>query len=41
MDSFAAGAAKNPELARLLEEFGSFGDVRLGANISSELLKSV
>ncbi len=41
MDKFAAAAGEDPELARLLEEFGSFGDVRLGANFSNELLKSV
>ncbi len=41
MDTFASAAGKNPQLARLLEEFSSFGDVRLGANFSNELLKSV
>jgi hypothetical protein len=41
MDGFAAAAGQNTEFARLLEEFGSFGDNRLGANFSSELLKSV
>ncbi len=41
MDKFAAAAGQNPELVRLLEEYGSFGDVRLGSNWSNELLKSV
>ena len=41
MDNFAAAAGQNAEFARLLEEFGSFGDVRLGSNWSNELLKSV
>jgi hypothetical protein len=41
MDRFAAAVGENPELARLLDEFGSFEDVRLGANSSNELLKSV
>ena len=40
-DRFAAAAGSDPELTRLLEEFGSFTDVRLGADSSSELLKSV
>ena len=37
----AAMAAKDTEFARLLEEMGSFNDVRLGAGFSTELLKSV
>jgi hypothetical protein len=41
MDLFAAAARDNPEFARLLDELGSFQDVRLGADYSSELLKSV
>ena len=41
MDRFAAAAGSDSELTRLLEEFGSFSDVRLGADYSSELLKSV
>ena len=41
MDRFAAAGGENPEYARLLDELGSFGDVRLGADFSSELLKSV
>ncbi|MFQ5796393.1 MAG: hypothetical protein ACE5JP_15275 [Candidatus Bipolaricaulia bacterium] len=41
MDRFAAAAGENAELARLLDELGSFTDVRLGADYSSELLKSV
>ncbi|KKL26832.1 hypothetical protein LCGC14_2391300 [marine sediment metagenome] len=41
-DRFAAAmAAKDTEFARLLEEMGSFNDVRLGAGFSIELLKSV
>lgn len=41
MDKFAAEAGQNLELAQLLEEYALFGDLRLGANFSSELLKSV
>ena len=42
IDRFAAAAAaKDTEFARLLEELGSFADVRLGAGFSRELLKSV
>ena len=41
MDRFAAAAGENSEFARLLDEFGAFGDVRLGADFSGELLKSV
>ena len=41
MDSFAAAVQANPDLNRLMDELGSFGDVRLGANFSTELLKSV
>ncbi len=41
LDRFAASAASDPELARLLNEYGAFGDVRLGAHYSNELLKSV
>ena len=41
MDRFAAAAGSNPELTRLLEEYGSFTDERLGTDSSSELLKSV
>jgi hypothetical protein len=40
-DRFAAAARGDTEFARLLEEFGSFTDVRLGAGFSRELLKSV
>ena len=41
MDTFAAAAAEESEFARLLDEMGSFGDVRIGAGGSNELLKSV
>jgi hypothetical protein len=41
MDRFAAAAREDSEFARLLDELGSFTDVRLGAGESSELLKSV
>ena len=41
MDRFAAAMGENPELARLMDEMGKFFDVRLGADNSSELLKSV
>ena len=41
MDRFAAAIGENPELARLMNELGKFSDVRLGADYSSELLKSV
>ena len=41
MDTFAAAAAEDPELVRLLGEMASFGDVRIGAGGSGELLKSV
>ena len=41
MDRFAAAIRDDEELARLLDEFGSFHDVRLGAGESVELLKSV
>ena len=41
MDKFAAAAGEGGEFGRLLDEMGSFGDFRIGANWSSELLKSV
>ena len=41
MDRFAAAMGENAEFARLMEELGGFGDVRLGADRSDELLKSV
>jgi hypothetical protein len=41
MDRFAAAGGEKAEFARLLNEFGAFGDVRLGADFSGELLKSV
>ena len=46
LDSFdaldrLAAAIENPEFARLAGEAISFGDVRLGADGSNELLKSV
>jgi hypothetical protein len=41
MDQFAAAAGEDSEFARLLDEFGAFGDVRVGADFSGELLKSV
>lgn len=41
MDRGAAAARENPEFARLLDELGAFFDVRLGADYSNELLKSV
>jgi hypothetical protein len=41
MDNFAAAAREDSEFARLLDEYGSFGDVRIGADFSGELLKSV
>ena len=41
MDRFAAAARDDAELARLLDELGSFYDVRLGVGESVELLKSV
>lgn len=41
MDKFAAAAGEDSAFARLLEEMGSFGDVRIGADFSNELLKSV
>ena len=41
MDRFAAAMGENPELARLMDEVFKFGDVRLGADNSRELLKSV
>ena len=41
MDNFAAAAAEDSEFSRLLNEMGSFGDVRIGAGGSGELLKSV
>ena len=41
LDRFVAAMGENPELARLMDELGKFGDVRLGADYSSELLKSV
>jgi len=41
MDRFVDAMGENPELARLMDELGKFGDVRLGADYSNELLKSV
>lgn len=41
MDRFAAAMGENSELARLNDELGKFFDVRLGADYSRELLKSV
>jgi hypothetical protein len=41
MDRFAAAMGENSEGARLMDELGKFFDVRLGADYSSELLKSV
>lgn len=41
MDRFAAAAGEDSEFARLLDELGSFADVRLEADYSKELLKSV
>ncbi len=41
MDRFAVAADEGSEFARLLDELGAFGDVRIGADYSNELLKSV
>jgi len=41
MDRFAAEAGSNAELTRLLDEFASFQDVRLGSGESVQFLKSV
>jgi len=41
MDRFTAAMGEDPELARLMDELGSFYDVRIGADYSDELLKSV
>jgi hypothetical protein len=41
MDRLAAAGKENPEFMRLASEFASFSDVRLGADFSSEILKSV
>ena len=41
MDRYKAAMDEDPELARLLDELGDFGDVRIGADFSEELLKSV
>jgi len=41
MDRFTAAMGENTELARLMDELGNFCDVRLGADYSDELLKSV
>ena len=41
MDRFTAAMGEDLELARLMDELGKFGDVRLGADHSDELLKSV
>jgi hypothetical protein len=41
MDNFAAAAGEDSEFARLMDELGAFGDVRIGADFSGELLKSV
>lgn len=41
MDQFAAAAGGDTEFAKLLDEVGAFGDVRIGADFSGELLKSV
>jgi hypothetical protein len=40
-DRFTEAMGENSELARLMDEMGKFFDVRLGADYSSELLKSV
>ena len=40
MDRFKTAMGEDPELARLLDELGDFGDVRIGADYSEELLKS-
>jgi hypothetical protein len=40
MDRFTAAMGEDPELARLLDELGDFGDARIGADFSEELLKS-
>ena len=41
MDRFSAAMGEDKELARLMDELGNFGDLRLGADRSDELLKSV
>lgn len=41
MDRFSAAMGEAGELARLMDELGNFGDVRLGAGHSDGLLKSV
>jgi hypothetical protein len=41
MDRFTAAMGEDSELARLMEELGSFYDVRIGVDYSDELLKSV
>jgi len=41
LDRMAAAAAKPSDLSRLIEEMDGFFDVRLGADWSGELLKSV
>ena len=41
MDRFTAAMGDDPELARLMEELGSFYDMRLGVGYGDELLKSV
>jgi hypothetical protein len=41
MDRMAAAPTKSPELARLIDELDGFFDIRIGADWSGELLKSV
>jgi len=41
LDRFSAAMAEDSEFSRLMGELGDFGDVRLGADHSDELLKSV
>jgi hypothetical protein len=41
MDRFTVAVGENAELARLMDELGGFMDVRIGADYSDELLKSV
>jgi hypothetical protein len=41
IDRFSAAMREDSEFSRLMDELGRFGDVRLGADRSDELLKSV
>ena len=41
LDRLAAAGKEDPEFMRLAAELASFGDVRLAADYSNELLKSV